>query len=195
MKNETLQTLAKFEHKFHLNWYEAVKPNHDKIIEALKTVWEQTRTKALQQEIELTKEAVFKVNHAIASHFKAQDNASFRNSLAWTSFLNETVAKDDKHLSKTNIIDTEAWFLASLFHDHLEIFRLSTAWIFINAINIQSGEPSPELAQSNLTTFENHLSYAGFPAWDAETLRGNIQKYGMADDNMVETFKSSDQRP
>ena len=181
MDIETLQVLAKFERSFHLNWYCMDTPNQDEIERVLTNVWQQLKKQAERQAIDLTSESVHKINQAISSQFNTQENSTFRNLVAWNEFLNDTVADRDEYVSKTNISGTEAWFIAILFHDHLEIFRLATAWMFINAINIQSDKPELNLSTTKLSKLKTDLRSAGFPDWDGENLRSHIYKYGIDD--------------
>jgi hypothetical protein len=100
------------------------------------------------------------MNERIARSF-GMDAGIFRNKEGWASFLDEGGNTEDGPVY--------SWIFSTLYRDHLTKFRLSTAWLFTNAIRIQHKLPEYGLALDKLGAFLVSLSGSGPPIYDGQT--------------------------
>ena len=89
------------------------------------------------------------------------DAGIFRNKECWQVFLDE--------MGNTENGPEYNWVFSTLYWDHLTKFRLSTAWLFTNAIRIQYKLPEYGLALDKLGAFLDSLSGSGPPIYDGQT--------------------------
>lgn len=100
--------------------------------------------------------------HARVARALGVDGGPFRNPQGWADLVGsfESITEDPAHIG--------SWIFSSLYWDHLTGCRLSTAFLFTNAIRIQHQLPEYRLDLGQLGAFLCSLSGAGPPIYDGQ---------------------------
>jgi hypothetical protein len=132
------------------------------IYERLGPVWLEIQREAQAYTFTLSADCVQSINERIARSLD-MDAGIFRNKEGWATFIDASpsIEDDPAHVC--------SWILSTLYWDHLTKFRLSTAWLFTNAIRIQHKLPEYGLALDKLGAFLESLSGSGPPIYDGQT--------------------------
>ncbi|MBO0758249.1 MAG: hypothetical protein J2P54_20560 [Bradyrhizobiaceae bacterium] len=130
------------------------------ICDQLGPVWLQIQREAQACTFTLDADCIQSINERIARSL-GMDAGIFRNKEGWASFLDGGGNTEDGPAYN--------WMFSALYWDHLTKFRLSTAWLFTNAIRIQHQLPEYRLALDKLGTFLVCLSASGPPIYDGQT--------------------------
>jgi len=130
------------------------------ICKRLGPLWLEIRHEAQACTFTLDAHCIQGINKRIAKSL-GMDAGIFRNKERWQVFLDEMgITEDGPEYN---------WVFSILYWDHLTKFRLSTAWLFTNAIRIQHKLPEYSLALDKLGAFLNSLSGSGPPICDGQT--------------------------
>ena len=130
------------------------------ICDRLGPVWLEIRREAQAHTVTLDAHCIQSINERIARSL-GMDAGIFRNKEGWASFLDGGGITEDGPVYN--------WIFSTLYWDHLTKFRLSTAWLFTNAIRIQHKLPEYGLALDKLGAFLDSLSGSGPPIYDGQT--------------------------
>jgi hypothetical protein len=134
---------------------------HD-ICDRLGSVWLEVRCEAQAHTFTLDAACIQSINERIARSL-GMDAGIFRDKEGWASFLEEcgSIEDDPGHVC--------SWIFSTLYWNHLTQFRLSTAWLFTNAIRIRHNLPEYGLELDKLGAFLDSLSGSGPPIYDGQT--------------------------
>ena|SRR5579871_4198143 len=131
------------------------------ICDRLGPLWLEIRREAQAYTFTLDADCIQSINERIARSL-GMDAGIFRNKERWAIFL-------DDGGGNTEDGPVYNWMFSALYWDHLTKFRLSTAWLFTNAIRIQRKLPEYRLALDKLGDFLVSLSGSGPPIYDGQT--------------------------
>jgi len=129
------------------------------ICDRLGALWLEIRREAQANAFTLDADCIQSINERIARSF-GTDAGIFRNKEGWVSALEDVVTEDGA---------VHNWLFSLLYWDHITKFRLSTAWLFTNAIRIQDKFPEYDLRLDKLGAFLESLSGSGPPTYDGQT--------------------------
>lgn len=135
---------------------------HD-ICDRLAPLWLDIRREAQAGSFSLDAGCVQNLNGRIARSLGI-DPGIFREKEAWASLIDSSgssIETDPSHVC--------SWIFSSLYWEHLTRCRLSTAFLFTNAIRIQHRLPEYGLALDKLGNFLHSLSGSGPPIYDGQT--------------------------
>ena len=135
------------------------------ICERLGPVWLEIEREAQAHTFTLDSDCVQSINERIARSL-GTDAGIFRDKEGWATFIhaqegNGGIDDDPAHVS--------SWIISVLYWTHLTQFRLSTVWLFTNAIRIQHKLPEYGLALDKIGAFLCSLSGSGPPIYDGQT--------------------------
>jgi len=130
----------------------------DRLGEIWKEIQEEVKVKAFT----LGADCVLALNERIAKSFNLAPG-TFLKKEEWPSFIEEcgSIEEDPSHVL--------SWIFSALYWNHLTKLKLSTVWLFINAIRIQHNLPENRLALDKLGSFLDSLSGSGPPIYDGQT--------------------------
>lgn len=131
------------------------------ICDRLGPMWLDIRQEAQACAFTLDADCIQGINERIARSL-GMDAGIFRDKEGWASFINSTSIEDEPAY-------VCSWIFSSLYWNHLTQFRLSTAWLFTNAIRIQHKLPEYGLELDKLGDFLESLSGSGPPIYDGQT--------------------------
>ena len=129
------------------------------ICDRLGALWIEIRREAQADTFTLDADCIQSINERIARSL-GMDAGVFRNKEGWASALDAIITEDGPVWN---------WLFSHLYWDHLTKFRLSTTWLFTNAIRIQNKLPEYSLAMNKLGVFLDSLSGSGPPTYDGQT--------------------------
>jgi len=129
------------------------------ICDRLGPVWLEIQREAQARTFTLDADCIQSINERIARSL-GMDAGIFRNKEGWANVLDGIITEDGPVYN---------WMFSALYWDHLTKFRLSTAWLFTNAIRIQHQLPECGLALDKLGAFLDSLSASGPPIYDGQT--------------------------
>lgn len=125
-------------------------------------VWEELRTVAQSGKIDLRSDSILRVNALIARAFGAEPG-KFSDEDDWTRFV-EMCGNIEEAPAQTL-----SWIFSDLYWNRLSSFKLSTAWLYTNALRVQHGLPELHLKFDRLGPFLESLSGSGPPLYDGHT--------------------------
>ena len=131
-------------------------------------IWLQVSNDARTGIFTFEEDSVLSVNHLIANTLKGEPSI-FQNSSEWSKFMEElqTINTIEQHI-KEDPAHTISWMFSQLYWNHITTFRLSTIFIYTNAIRIQYGLEESRLILDKLGPFLGSLSCAGPPISDGQ---------------------------
>ena len=131
-------------------------------------IWLQVSNDARTGTFTFEEDSVLSVNLLIANTLKGEPSI-FQNSSDWSKFLEElqTINTIEQHI-KEDPAHTISWMFSQLYWKHISTFRLSTVFIYTNAIRIQYGLEENRLILDKLGPFLGSLSSAGPPISDGQ---------------------------
>jgi hypothetical protein len=130
------------------------------ICERLGPVWLEIQREAQACTFTLDADCIQSISARVARSL-GMDTGIFRNKEGWAGFLDGG--------GNTEVGPVYNSMFSTLYWDHLTKFRLSTAWLFTNAIRIQHQLPEYCLALDKLGAFLVSLSASGPPIYDGQT--------------------------
>jgi hypothetical protein len=140
------------------------------ICDRLGPVWLEIRREAQAGTFTLDADCIQGINERIARSL-GMDAGIFRDKEGWARFIDACASITGS--IEASIEDDPAhicsWILSALYWNHLTQFRLSTAWLFMNAIRIQHKLPEYGLELDKLGAFLDSLSGSGPPIYDGQT--------------------------
>ena len=142
--------------------------NHSDICLRLYDIWMQVINDARSGFITFEVDSVLSVNHLIAKALKGEPSV-FQKTNDWSKFLEElrTINTIEQHI-KEDPGHTISWIFSQLYWHHISSFRLSTVFIYTNAIRILYGLEENRLILDKLGPFLDRLSGAGPPLSDGQ---------------------------
>jgi hypothetical protein len=132
------------------------------LAERLVEVWKELRTAAQSGVIDLQSDCILRVNEKIARAFDAKPGA-FNDEEDWPQFLEACGNIEEAP------VQTLSWIFSALYWNRLTRFKLSTAWLYTNALRVQQGLPELHLTIDRLGPFLESLSGSGPPLYDGQT--------------------------
>jgi hypothetical protein len=132
------------------------------ICDQLHAIWLEVRREAEASTLTLDADCAQNINERIARSF-GRNAGIFRDKEGFSCFVDEcgSVEEDPSHVC--------SWIFSALYWNYLTQFRLSTAWLFVNAIRIQHKLPEYKLKRDRLGAFLESLSGSGPPLYDGQT--------------------------
>ncbi len=165
--------IALFEH--HQRFESTI--NHLDICDLLYGIWTQITNDARSSIFTFEEDSVLSINHRIAQALKGEPSV-FRDRNGWLKFLEELKSVDTiERLIKEDPSHTTSWMFSQLYWNHITTFRLSTVFMFINAIRIQYGLEENRLVINKLGPFLNSLARSGPPGFDGQTFSPDDRNY------------------
>jgi hypothetical protein len=139
--------------------------NEYDICERRGSVWLEIEREAQAHTLTSDADCVQSINERIARSL-GMDAGIFRDKEGWATFIDAQESIGCIDGDPTHVC---SWIFSTLYWDHLTKFRLSTAWLFTNAIRIQHKLPEYGLALDKLGAFLDSLSGSGPPTYDGQT--------------------------
>ena len=170
---EMFMPIAVFEHHQRLD------PTLDRndICVRLYDIWMQIVNDARSGVFTFESDSVLSVNHRIAESLKGE-SSGFQDENGWLRFLGELKSIDtiDRFI-KEDPSHTISWMFSRLYWHHITTFRLSTVFIYTNAVRIQYGLKENRLILDKLGPFLGCLSGAGPPISDGQSFYPDDRYY------------------
>lgn len=137
-------------------------------------VRDELRARAQEGVFLLDVDFIIWLNENLAAKIDGSDRTQFRDVPVWKTFINEleqACAPDE-----LTVFGVGAWIIGQLYWSHLSSFGLLTSVLLVDAMAFRESGERFEVASDHLGTFLDHLSSAGPPCFDAESLRGFVPK-------------------
>lgn len=132
------------------------------LAERLGSVWQELQMAAHSGAINLRSDCILGVNSRIARAFDAEPG-TFKNEDNWPQFVE---ACGNIEEAPTQVL---SWIFSALYWNRLTSFKLSTAWLYTNALRVHIGLPALYLTVDRLGPFMESLSGSGPPLYDGQS--------------------------
>jgi hypothetical protein len=135
------------------------------ICDRLGQLWPEIQRETEANGFTLSPDSVLSINERVARSLGMQGGV-FRDRDGWSRFVAEledmgSIDDDPSHMC--------SWIFSALYWNHLDRFKLATAWFFTNAIRIQHKLPEYRVTLDRLGHFLDGLSGSGPPLYDGQT--------------------------
>jgi hypothetical protein len=132
------------------------------ISDRLAGIWTEIKKETETSLFTLDTSSIFAINTRIAKSLNGEPG-TFRNEEDWPPFIAACgrIEEDPAHVL--------SWMFSALYWRHLTQFRISTAWLFVNALRLQHGFSTYRLSMNKLGAFLDSLSSSGPPIYDGQT--------------------------
>ncbi|MDX8355681.1 hypothetical protein [Cognatiyoonia sp. IB215182] len=165
--------IAYFEHLQTANWHapEVTVSAHE-ICDRIAPVRQRLENQMPDTETLMSAEFILGFCSDLASTLDNCNQAGFRNSEAWQSFMSELTIEFS--LRETPFSENGTYILSQLFSSHLTTLRLLTSWLLVDALGRTLNEQKLSISQQGLGLLLTHLSNGGSPIYDVEDMRGKF---------------------
>lgn len=132
------------------------------ISDRLAGIWIEFKKETQTNLFTLDTSCILAINTRIAKSLNGEPG-TFRDEEHWKPFIAACgrIEEDPAHVS--------SWIFSALYWKYLTQFKLSTAWLFINAFRLQHGFSTYRLSMNKLGAFLDSLSASGPPIYDGQT--------------------------
>jgi hypothetical protein len=132
------------------------------LAERLVEVWGELEKDALSEAISLQPDCILGINARIAKAMDAEPG-TFNRESDWPQFVEACGSIEE------DPCQVLSWIFSALYWDRLTRFKLSTAWLYTNALRVQLRLPALYLSFDRLGPFLESLSGSGPPLYDGQT--------------------------